>query len=89
MHTCDVLLDMGEHGREVTLPQLAQWICRSQTISSISVGSQGGKKVDIDIITNLGEVRRQNLNPEPEVNLNHASPKPRICGLRWVKDLLI
>ena len=55
MHTCDVLLDMGEHGREVTLPQLAQWICRSQTISSISVGSQGGKTIDVDIITNLGE----------------------------------
>ena len=89
MHTWDVLLDMGEQGPGVTLPQMVHGTCKSQPISSISVGSQGGKKVDIDIITNLGEGRRQNLNPEPEVNLNHASPKPRICGLRWVKDLLI
>jgi hypothetical protein len=35
------------------------------------------------------EGRRQNLNPEPKINLNHANLKPRICGLWWVKDLLI
>ena len=55
LHTWDVLLDMGEQGLEVTLPQLAQGACKSQTISSISFGSQGGKNVDVDIITNLGE----------------------------------
>ena len=55
LHTWDVLLDMGEHGLEVTLPQLAQRACKSQTISSISFGSQGGKSVDVDIITNLAQ----------------------------------
>ena len=55
LHTWDVLLDMCKHGLEVTLPQLAQGTCKSQTISSVSFGSQGGKIVDVDIITNLGE----------------------------------
>jgi hypothetical protein len=55
LHTWDMLLDMGDQGLEVTLPQLSQETCKSQTISSISFGSQGGKTVDVDIITNLGE----------------------------------
>jgi hypothetical protein len=55
LHTWDMLLDMGEQGLEITLPQLSQGTCRSQTISSISFGSKGAKTVDVDIITNLGE----------------------------------
>ena len=55
LRTWDMLLDMGEQGLEVTLPQLSQGTCESQTISSISFGSKGGKTVDVDIITNLGE----------------------------------
>jgi hypothetical protein len=55
LHTWDMLLDMGEQGLEITLPQLSQGTCRSQTISSISFGSKGGKTVDVDIITSLGE----------------------------------
>ena len=51
----DVLLDMGEQGLEITLPQLVQGIGKSQTISSISFGSQGVKVVEVDILTNLGE----------------------------------
>jgi hypothetical protein len=34
---------------------LVQGTCKSQTISFISFGSQDGKAVDVDIITNLGE----------------------------------
>ena len=55
LHTWDVLLDMGEQVLGVTLPQLVQGTCKSQTISSISFGSHGGKTIDVDIITNLGE----------------------------------
>ena len=46
LHTWDVLLDMGEQGLEVTLPQLVQGTCKSQTISFISFGSQGGNWKD-------------------------------------------
>ena len=52
LHTWGVLLDMGEQGLEVTLPQLAQGTCKSQTISSISFGSQGGKTVDVLYVDN-------------------------------------
>ena len=55
LHTWDVPLDMAGQGLEVTLPHLVQGTCKSQTISSISFGSQGGKAVEVDIITNLGE----------------------------------
>ena len=55
MHSWDVLLDMGAHGLEITLPQTLEGTCKSQTISSLSFGSQGGKSMELDIITNLGE----------------------------------
>ena len=53
----EVLFDMGRQGLEVTLPHLVHGTCNSQTISSISFGSRGGKTVDMDIITHLGENR--------------------------------
>ena len=55
MHSWDILLDMGAQGLEITLPQILEGICKSQTISSLSFGSQGGKSMELDIITNLGE----------------------------------
>ena len=53
VHSWDVLLDMGTQGLEFTLPQLLEGSCKSQTMSSLSFGSKGGKSVDLDIITNL------------------------------------
>ena len=57
VHSWDILLGMGAHGLEVTLSQLLEGICKSQTISSLdlSFGSQGGKSMELDIVTNLGE----------------------------------
>ena len=55
VHSWDVLLDMGTQGLEITLPQLLEGSCKSQTVSSLSFGTKGGKSVDLDIITNLGE----------------------------------
>ena len=55
VHSWDILLDMGAQGLEITLPQLLEGTCKSQTISSLSFGSQGGKSMELDIITNLGE----------------------------------
>jgi hypothetical protein len=54
----DILLDMGAQGLEITLPQILEGTCKSQTISSLSFGSQGGKSMELDIITNLGESHR-------------------------------
>ena len=56
MHSWDILPDMGVHGLEITLPQLPEGTCKSQTISSLSFGSQGGKSMELDIVTNLGEL---------------------------------
>ena len=55
MQTWDVLLDTDEQVLKITLPQLVQGACKSQTISFISFGSQGEKADEVDIITNLGE----------------------------------
>ena len=55
VHSWDILLDMGAQGLEITLPQLLEGTCKSQTISSLSFGSQGGKGMELDIITSLGE----------------------------------
>ena len=54
IHSWDILLDMGVQGSEITLPQLLERTCKSQTISSLSFGSRGGRSVELDIITNLG-----------------------------------
>ena len=54
-HSWDVLLGMGSYGPEVALPRLLEGSCNSQTVSSLSFGTKGGKSVDLDIITNLGE----------------------------------
>ena len=55
VHSWDILLDMGAHDLEITLPQLLEGTCKSQAISSLSFGSQGGKGMELDITTNLGE----------------------------------
>ena len=53
VHSWDILLDMGVQGLEIALPQILEGTCKSQTISSLSFGSQGGKSMELDIITNL------------------------------------
>jgi hypothetical protein len=55
VHSRDALFDMGRQGLEVTLPQLLEGTCKSQTVSSLSFGSKGGRSTELDIITNLGE----------------------------------
>ena len=55
VHSWDILLDMGAQGLEITLPQILQGTCKSQTISSLLFGSQGGKGMELDIITHLGK----------------------------------
>ena len=55
VHSWDVLFDMGRHGLEITLPQLLECTCKSQTVSSLSFGSKGGRSMELDIITRLGE----------------------------------
>ena len=55
VHSWDILRDMGTQGLEITLPQLLEGSCKSQTVSSLSFGTKGGKSVVVDIITNLGE----------------------------------
>ena len=55
VHSWDILLDMGTQVLEVTLPQLIEGTCKSQTICSLSFGSKGNKSVDLDIITSLRE----------------------------------
>ena len=55
MHSGDILLDMGTQGLEITLPQLLEGTCKSQTASSLPFDPTGGKGVGLDIITNLGE----------------------------------
>ena len=55
VHSWDILLDMGAQGLEITLPQILEGTYKSQTISSLSFGSQGGKSMELDIITNLGK----------------------------------
>jgi hypothetical protein len=55
VHSWDVLFDMGKQGLEITLPQLLEGTCKSQTVSSLSFGSKGGRSMELDIITSLGE----------------------------------
>ena len=55
IHSWDILLDMGTQGLEITLPRLLEGTCKSQTVSSLSFGSRGGRSVELNIITNLGE----------------------------------
>ena len=47
VHSWDVLFDMGTQGLEVTLPQLLEGTCKSQTVSSLSFGTKGGKSVEL------------------------------------------
>ena len=55
VHSWDVLFDTGRQWLEVTLPQLLEGTCKSQTVSSLSFGSEGGSSMELDIVTNLGE----------------------------------
>ena len=85
LHTWDALLDMGERGLEVTLPQFAQGTCKSQTISSISFGSQGEKAVGVDNVTNLGENHYISCVGENQCITSKKSLKQRYVKLGFTK----
>ena len=45
VHSWDVLIDMGTHGLEITLPQLLEITCKSQKISFLSFGPNLDQRV--------------------------------------------